>query len=243
MHHWCATFQWRHNEHDGVSNHQPHDFLLTLLFRRRSKKTSKLRVTGLCAGNSPVTGEFPAQMASNAENDSVWLRLHDVSQKHVPCFVLHCFVVAISLAPSILVIDLPHSSYDCPSASEVPHHNKTQQGINVSVFIWICCITASSNNVRSLAPDSGNNFKILMFKPGIQNGNLGTCCEIYLSGECQRTSLIMKSQHWFSLWLGDFGRPAITRANVDPDLCRDMVSMTTIIQCQGSLQNVQNNLD
>ena len=27
----------------------------------RSKKTTKLRVTGLCEGNSPVTGEFPAQ--------------------------------------------------------------------------------------------------------------------------------------------------------------------------------------
>ena len=32
------------------------------------KKASKLRVTGLCAGNSPETGEFPAQMASNGEN-------------------------------------------------------------------------------------------------------------------------------------------------------------------------------
>ena len=31
------------------------------------KKISKLRVTGLCAGNSPVTSEFPEQMASNAE--------------------------------------------------------------------------------------------------------------------------------------------------------------------------------
>ena len=53
------SLQWRHNGHDGVSNHQPHEFLLNLLFRRRSKKTSKFRVTGLCAGNSPVTGEFP----------------------------------------------------------------------------------------------------------------------------------------------------------------------------------------
>ena len=44
---------WRHNDHDGVSNHQPHGCLLNRLFRRRSKKTSKLRVTGLCAGNSP----------------------------------------------------------------------------------------------------------------------------------------------------------------------------------------------
>ena len=41
-----------------------------------SKKTSKLCVTGLCAGNSPVTGEFPGQRASNAENVSIWLRRH-----------------------------------------------------------------------------------------------------------------------------------------------------------------------
>ena len=33
-----------------------------------------LRVTGLCEGNSPVTGEFPAQGASNAENASIWWR-------------------------------------------------------------------------------------------------------------------------------------------------------------------------
>ena len=37
----------------GVSNHQPRDCLLKRLFRRRSRKTSKLRVTGLCAENSP----------------------------------------------------------------------------------------------------------------------------------------------------------------------------------------------
>ena len=54
------TLQWRHNERDGVSNHQPYDCLLNLLFRRRSTKTSKIRVTGLCAGNSPVTGESPS---------------------------------------------------------------------------------------------------------------------------------------------------------------------------------------
>ena len=62
------TLQWRHNEHGGVSNHQSHDCLLNRLFMRRTKKTSKLRVTGICAGNSPVTGEFPAEMASNSEN-------------------------------------------------------------------------------------------------------------------------------------------------------------------------------
>ena len=36
----------------------------------------KLRVTGLCEGNSPVTVEFPAHMASNSENVSIWLRHH-----------------------------------------------------------------------------------------------------------------------------------------------------------------------
>ena len=46
------------------------------------KKPSKLRVTGLCAGISPVTGEFPAQMASNADNVSIWWRHH--GQTHLP---------------------------------------------------------------------------------------------------------------------------------------------------------------
>ena len=70
------SLRWRHNDHAGVSNHQPHGCLLNRLFRRKSKNTSKLRVTGLCAGNSPGTGEFPAQMASCAENVSIWWRHH-----------------------------------------------------------------------------------------------------------------------------------------------------------------------
>ena len=68
---------WRHNGRDGVSNHQPHDCLLSRLFKHRWKKTSKLRVTGLCVGNSPVTGEFLAQRASNAEDVSIWWRHHE----------------------------------------------------------------------------------------------------------------------------------------------------------------------
>ena len=47
-----------------------------MLSKHISKKTSKLRVTGLCVGNSPGTGEFPAQKASNAENVSIWWRHH-----------------------------------------------------------------------------------------------------------------------------------------------------------------------
>ena len=70
------SLQWRHNGHDCISNHQPHHSLLNHLFGCRSKKTSKTRVTGLCVGNSPGTGEFPAQMASYAENVSIWWRHH-----------------------------------------------------------------------------------------------------------------------------------------------------------------------
>ena len=81
LHHQVTTghgkaLRWRHNESDGISNHQPYHCLLNRLFGRRSKKTSKLRVTGLCAGNSPGTGEFPAQIASSAENVSISWRHH-----------------------------------------------------------------------------------------------------------------------------------------------------------------------
>ena len=61
----------------------------------RSKKTSKLCSTGLCAGNSPETGEFPAQMASNAENVSIWWRHHGarvcacVCNAFLSCSYLH----------------------------------------------------------------------------------------------------------------------------------------------------------
>ena len=87
------TLQWRPNGRDGVSNHQPLDCLLNHLFRRRSKKTSKLRVTGLCGGNSPVSGEFPAQRASNAENASIWWRHHylhlNAPFKGIVCWLVH----------------------------------------------------------------------------------------------------------------------------------------------------------
>ena len=71
-----CLLQQRHNERHGVSNHRRPDSLLNCLFRDRSEKTSKLCVTGFCEGNSPMTGEFPAQRASDAENVSIWWRHH-----------------------------------------------------------------------------------------------------------------------------------------------------------------------
>ena len=90
------TLRWRHNGRDSVSNHQPYDCLLNHLFRRRSKKTSKFRITGLCAGNSPGTGEMPARMASNAENVSIWWRHHETdwiqpsrNKQHIKVWIFH----------------------------------------------------------------------------------------------------------------------------------------------------------
>ena len=44
---------------------------LTIVYSTVYSDADQSRVTGLCARNSPGTGEFPAQMASNAENVSM----------------------------------------------------------------------------------------------------------------------------------------------------------------------------
>ena len=77
---WISKFallQWCHNECNGVSNHWHLDCVLNHLFRRRSKKTSKLWVNGLCEGNPPVTGGFPSQRATNMEKVSIWWHHHE----------------------------------------------------------------------------------------------------------------------------------------------------------------------
>ena len=95
-----ATLQWRHNGCDGISIHQPPDCLLNRLFRCRSKKTSKLRITGLCAGNSPITGEFPSQWASNAEDVSIWWRHHGI-EAYSYCAILHCWTLYVFVSVPI----------------------------------------------------------------------------------------------------------------------------------------------
>ena len=87
------SLQWRHNGRNNVSNHQTHDCLPNGLFRRISKKTSKLRVTGLWAGNSPGTGEFPTQMASNTANVSTWWRHHVTSHSPHPSGFFHRYLI------------------------------------------------------------------------------------------------------------------------------------------------------
>ena len=108
------SLQWRHNEHDGVSNRQPHHLLLNRLFRRRSKKTSKLRVTGLCVGNLPVTGEFPAQMASNAENVSIWWRYHIIFSDRYSTLIFMLEIMCHLIVPTQTMLQIGHLGHHTP---------------------------------------------------------------------------------------------------------------------------------
>ena len=120
--HLRYPLQWRHNECDGISNHQPHDCLLNRLFRRISKKTSKPRITGLCARNSPVTGDFPAQMASNVENVSIWWHHHALLSDTMMLMWRHCnvdgsFWIVFNSCFTTITFLLKYSWY--------PHHSSS----------------------------------------------------------------------------------------------------------------------
>ena len=99
------TLQWRQNGRDGASNHRRLDCLLNCLFRRRSKKTSKLRVTGLCDGNPSVNGGgFSSQRAGAANFFSNWWRHHEIKP-------LLCIPRVCQWASMIFVIQCHHSMY------------------------------------------------------------------------------------------------------------------------------------
>ena len=83
------TLERRHNELDDFSNHRCIECLISHWFKHRSKKTPKLCVIGLCDGNSPLTGEFPAQRSINAENVSIWWRHHKLDPA-VPVGIVLC---------------------------------------------------------------------------------------------------------------------------------------------------------
>ena len=102
--HAVITLHWRHNEHHGVSNHQPHGCLLNRLFGRRSKKTSKFSVTGLCAGNSPGPVNSPHKGPVTREMfpfDDVIMMTHLSVTVHVPCGLLE----GVYISPNLICHD------------------------------------------------------------------------------------------------------------------------------------------
>ena len=111
VHHrcWLFSLRWRHNDHAGVSNHQPHGCLLNRLFRRKSKKTSKLRVTGLLCGkftgdrwisrtNGQLRGKCFHLMTSSCATllpvlwEDTCLSQYSLHITEDGCFVTQCFL-------------------------------------------------------------------------------------------------------------------------------------------------------
>ena len=81
MSQWQFYYKYVILNGDGVSNHRCFDSLRNRLFWWYiSKKTPKLRVTGLCERNSPVISEFHAQKVSNAEIVFIWWHHHVTRQ-------------------------------------------------------------------------------------------------------------------------------------------------------------------
>ena len=134
-----VSLQWRHNRRDGVSNHQPHHCLLNPLFRRRSKKASDLRGTGLCEWNSPVTGEFPAQMASNAENLPMWWRLHAIDVWQIS---QDDFLIWIAVIPYFTNTFFSFSSYVTHNATITAKSVKTIVTYNKSAVVNCTVMTS-----------------------------------------------------------------------------------------------------
>ena len=102
--------QWRQNGSDSVPNHQPRDCLLNRLFRRRSKKTSTLRVTGLCARihRGPVNSphKWPVTRKMFLFDDvimySVISSLITTPSKYIRAWMnnyIHCFALDVIIHP------------------------------------------------------------------------------------------------------------------------------------------------
>ena len=133
------SLRWRHNGRGGVSNHQPHDCLLNRLFRRRSKKTSTFRVTCLCAGNSPGTGEFLAQMASNAKHVSILMTSSCDSMFIVPN---HCF------KERLFLLRRPPRHGSHLQEEQTSHHSILLENSLIGIGIPIINLKRSSDRLR-----------------------------------------------------------------------------------------------
>ena len=141
LHEMPRSLQWCHNEREGISNHQPHHCLLNRLFRSRSKKTPKLRVTGLCAGNSPVTGEFPTQRASNVENVSIWWCHHVMYIiAHTICSFFFFSMFTLTMDPCNLFIHI-HTFFNSLWLSDATWH---QVSWSTLVPAMACCLMVPS---------------------------------------------------------------------------------------------------
>ena len=194
--------------------------------RRRSKKTSKLCVTGLCVGNSPVTGEFPAQRASNAENVSIWWRHHDdkeftpvihnkrsLLQAMAPRVILFTFEILNkwSIRLSILLSFQKSLSHETVySLKKALSNDAMSLGGVMESQLSVCCVLALTHwplgdKVATINVYFYTHFTDLT--PWAYTIELSACV-------CHPTSR-MVWQRWIRYWLGAAMQHTITCTDVD----------------------------
>ena len=120
------------------SNHQTHGCLLNRLYRRRSKRTSKLHVTALCEGNSKVAGEFTALRASNAENVPIWWRHYEMMGE---------FMQYMFWNTSVRLQNLPWYKTGLVSRQVLHHLSKLQNWICHKTGQYKTCIESNTKMV------------------------------------------------------------------------------------------------
>ena len=169
----ACPLQRRHNEHDGLSNHRPHDCLLNHLSRSKSQKTSKLRVTGLFEGDSPVTGEFPTRRTCNTENVSIWWRhhaLHSDFSIHLSHFskalssntaydglergvwFKFYIVTVLALHCEQYVLYTEHTVIQCASNQEVAFRSGSEPATNIFVWEGVCFLCTTHIKTDLMQP-------------------------------------------------------------------------------------------
>ena len=128
------SLQWCQVERDGISNHQRLGCFLNCLFRRRSKKTSKLCVTGLCEGNFPMNypHKGPVTWWHQWRHECMTLKICSTRHPH-----LYTCKTLCSTSPSLL----NHPDKHCGSQTNTHTNKHTRGNIIISqsqviIIVW-----------------------------------------------------------------------------------------------------------
>ena len=107
---WLCSFAWlltwRHNGHDGVSNHQPHDCLLNSFSGADQRKHQSSPSVAFVRGIHRGPANSIAQMASNVENVSIWWRHHGIDHLYTFADLIHfiCQICQFHITSSTVFI-------------------------------------------------------------------------------------------------------------------------------------------
>ena len=161
-------------------------------------QSKQFRVTGFCAVNSPGTGEFPAQMASNAENVSIWWRHHKVKMSFrdflyrngpgndgVPS-------ILVQVMHARLITDVSvKSSFHWEGSAAMQPSGMAKFLLEPSNITWFRSNLVNENSLRKL----------------LWQGSFCVCAFVYAPSQWQTTLQCNVVSHW----LGAFTKRLLSR--------------------------------